>query len=450
MIDKYKKSFFLFLFPLLLLQSCFVADAPFKGLPPGPWRGILTLVPDPVSPNPKGQPLPEKVNLTFDEVSSGELPFNFEVKYKNDEEFYLEIKNGDETIEITDIKYGVDRSTAKDTIWINFPIFDSYIKGIYEGNLIQGFWIVNNKENYQIPFTARFGQDHRFTALKKEPLMNISGKWQTTFTDESGVPEAAVGEFVQDGNAVTGTFLTETGDYRYLEGTIQANKLYLSTFDGAHAFLFEAKLKEDSTMIGSFLSGNHYKAIWEAKFAPDATLRNPNELTFLKEGYDRLNFSFPNTEGKMVSLSDEAYQGKLTIVQIMGTWCPNCRDETKFLVDYLENHPEKDLQILSLAFERHKDQEKALGALQRFKSGMNIPYEILLAGQSDKKEAAKSLPMLNHILSYPTMIFIDKAGTVRKIHTGFSGPATSKYKAFIEEFEQTIDQLSTEDPKKII
>lgn len=450
MTHNYKKLIFLSLFPLLLLQSCFVADQPFRGIPPGPWRGILTLVPDPVSPNPKGQPLPEKVNLTFEEVSSGELPFNFEVKYKNEDEFYLEIQNGDEVIEITDIKYGVDRKTAKDTIWINFPIFDSYIKGIYEGNLIQGYWVVNNRENYQIPFTARFGQDHRFTTLKKAPKMDISGTWETTFTDESGKPEAAVGEFVQSGNEVTGTFLTETGDYRFLEGTIQNNKLYLSCFDGAHAFLFEAKIREDSTMIGSFLSGNHYKAIWEAKFSPNATLRDPTELTFLKEGYDQLTFSFPNTEGKMVSLSDAIYQGKPTIVQIMGTWCPNCRDETKFLVNYLKEHPDLDLQIISLAFERHKDKEKALGSLQRYKSGMNIPYEILLAGGSDKTEAAKSLPMLNHILSYPTMIFIDKSGTVRKIHTGFSGPATSKYEAFIKEFEQTIDQLSTEDPKKII
>jgi len=450
MTHNYKKLIFLSLFPLLLLQSCFVADQPFRGIPPGPWRGILTLVPDPVSPNPKGQPLPEKVNLTFEEVSSGQLPFNFEVKYKNEDEFYLEILNGDEVIEITDIKYGVDRKTAKDTVWINFPIFDSYIKGIYEGNLIQGYWVVNNRENYQIPFTARFGQDHRFTTLKKAPKMDISGTWETTFTDESGTPEAAVGEFVQNGNEVTGTFLTETGDYRFLEGTIQDNKLYLSCFDGAHAFLFEAKIREDSTMIGSFLSGNHYKAIWEAKYSPNASLRDPTELTFIKEGYDKLTFSFPNTEGKIVSLSDEVYQGKPTIVQILGTWCPNCRDETKFLVNYLKEHPDLDLQIISLAFERHKDKEKALSALQRYKSGMNIPYEILLAGESDKTEAAKSLPMLNHILSYPTMIFIDKNGNVRKIHTGFSGPATSKYEAFIKEFEQTIDQLSSEDPKKII
>lgn len=450
MINNYKYFLFIVLFSILLLPACFVADQPFQGIPPGPWRGTLTLVPDPVTPNPKGQPLPEKVNLTFDEVSSGELPFNFEVKYKNEEEFYIEIKNGDETIEVTDISYGVDRSTAKDTIWINFPIYDSYIKGIYEGNLIQGYWVVNNRENYQIPFTARFGQDHRFTTLRKEPIMDISGRWETAFTEESGATEAAVGEFVQKGNKVTGTFLTETGDYRFLEGTIQADKLYLSCFDGSHAFLFEAKIKKDSTMIGSFLSGNHYRAIWEARFSPNATLRDPTALTFLKDGYDQLNFSFPNTDGQMISLSDPVYQGKPTIVQIMGTWCPNCRDETKFLVDYLAKNPDKDLQIIGLAFERHRDKDKARASLQRYKSGMNIPYELLLAGESDKAEAAKSLPMLNHILSYPTMIFIDRTGTVRKIHTGFSGPATSKYQEFIEEFEQTINQLSTEDPKEII
>lgn len=450
MTHYYKRTSFLFLLPFLVLQSCFVADQPFTGLPPGPWRAELTLVPNPISPNPKGQPLPEKVNLEFEDVNTGELPFTFDVKYKNDNEFYIEIHNGDETIEITDIKMGVDRKTAKDTIWINFPIYDSYIKGIYEGNLIQGYWMVNNRENYQIPFKARFGQDHRFTTLRKSPLMDVSGNWETVFTDEDGVTENAVGEFVQDGNQVRGTFLTETGDYRFLDGTIQEDKLYLSCFDGSHAFLFEAKIRPDSTMIGSFLSGNHYKAIWEAKFNPTASIRDPNELTFLKEGYDQLSFSFPNGAGEMVSLSDSPYQDKVTIVQILGSWCPNCRDETRFLVDYLAKNPTKDIQVIGLSFERHKDKAKAFDAIGRYKEGMGIPYEVLLAGDADKTEAAKSLPMLNHIISYPTMIFIDKAGQVRKIHTGFAGPATSKYQEFIKEFEQTIDQLSTEDPKKVL
>ncbi|MEZ5044275.1 MAG: TlpA disulfide reductase family protein [Saprospiraceae bacterium] len=450
MTHSFKKVWYLFILPFLLLSSCIVIDRPFSGLPPGPWRAELTLIPNPISPNPKGQPLPEKVNLKLEEISSGELPFTFEVKYTNETDFYIEIKNGSEIIGVSDIKMGIDRKTAKDTVWINFPLYDSYIKGIYEGNLIQGYWIVNNRDNYQIPFTARFGQNHRFTQLKKPPILDLTGKWETVFTDEEGTTENAIGEFVQDGNYITGTFLTELGDYRFLEGTVQADKLYMSCFDGSHAFLFEAKIQPDNRLMGSFLSGNHYRAVWEAKRNPAASLRDPNALTYLKEGYDRLAFSFKNTAGQVVSLTDEAYQNKVTLVQILGTWCPNCRDETAFLVDYLSKNPEKELQVIGLSFERHKEEKKAMEAIKRYKEGMHINYELLLAGHSDNAEAAKSLPMLNHIISYPTLIFIDKMGQVRKIHTGFTGPATSKYPDFIKEFEQTIDQLTTEHPKKII
>lgn len=75
----------------------------------------------------------------------------------------------------------------------------------------------------------------------------------------------AIGEFVQVENNLTGTFLTESGDYRYLDGTVQANKLYLSCFDGAHAFLFEGKIEADNTINGIFYSGKNYKATWSSK-----------------------------------------------------------------------------------------------------------------------------------------------------------------------------------------
>ena len=135
--------------------------------------------------------------------------------------------------------------------------------------MIEGhFYDPGRSENYAIRFKAKHGRDHRFTQLKKEPLFDISGKWETTFGIDKSEPYPAIGEFKQSGNKLTGTFLTETGDYRFLEGTVQANKMYLSVFDGSHAFLFEAKLMEDSTLIGSFRSGNHYKTLWEAKRNP--------------------------------------------------------------------------------------------------------------------------------------------------------------------------------------
>jgi thiol-disulfide isomerase/thioredoxin len=434
---------FVFVFIVLGLNSCFFsAENPYSGLPPGKWRAVLKLVNNPINPNPRGEPLPDKVNLKFEEVTDGELPFIFEVKYVTKDSFYIEIINGDERIVVDDIKIGRDKSQAKDTILINFPVFDSYIRGFFLENAIDGEWVVRNKENYRIPFIARHGRDYRFTNLRKAPVMDVSGRWDATFEIGTEDEYKGVGEFKQDGNHLTGTFLTETGDYRYLEGTVQANKLYLSCFDGSHAFLFEGKINpKDSTMIGSFRSGNAYQTSWEAKFNPNAKLKDANALTFLKPGYDRFDFSFENTAGKTVSLKDARYQNKVKIIQIMGTWCPNCRDETAFLVDYLKEHPDQDVEVIALAFERYKEKDKAMEALKRYQEHFKMDYELLLAGISDNQEASKVLPMLNAVLAYPTMIVIDKNDRVQRIHTGFSGPATSEYKQFKAEFSRFILQL---------
>lgn len=431
---------------LTCLSSCLVIENEFSALPPGPWRGVLKLDYKPVSANPKGEPLPEKMNLQFEEVSQGELPFNFELVYDSPKEFHLEIINGEERIEVRDISIGRDRSTAKDTLIINFPVYDSYIQAIYEEDIIEGSWVVNNRgTEYRIPFVARHGKDHRFTTLRKKPVMDVSGEWAVNFEgSEKEDPYPAIAEFKQDGNMLTGTFRTETGDYRYLAGSVQANKLYLSCFDGAHAFLFEAKIRDDSTLIGSFRSGKHYRTLWSAKRDPDFQLTSPDELTYLREGYDRFDFSFPDGDGNQVSPYDEAYQGQVRIVQIMGTWCPNCRDETLFLQEYMEENPSDELAVISLAFERHRDEERAWQAIHTFQDKMNVEYPVLLAGHSKKLEAAQALPMLNEVVSYPTMIIMDKQGEVRRVHTGFSGPATSEYDNFKKDFDQFIQQLLNE------
>ena len=438
-------EFFVFFFLILFCSGCFVMENPYSGIAPGPWRAVLKLEYVPITPNPKGEPIPEKVNLKFEEVSQGELPFVFEVIYENENDFYIEIINGEERIEVRDIIFGRDNETGKDTLYANFPVFDSYIRAICEESIIEGEWVVNNRLSYSIPFLARQGRNHRFTPLRKTPIMDISGKWEVEFEDEDG-PFAAIGEFVQNGNHLTGTFLTETGDYRFLEGSVQANKVYLSTFDGAHAFLFEAKILEDSSMIGSFRSGKHYIATWEAKRNPNANLKDPYELTYLKDGYDQFDFAFKNPEGQLIQLTDEAYEGKAKIIQILGTWCPNCRDETNFLMAYLQENKHPDLAVISLAFERYRDEDKAMAALTKYKTHFGFDHEILLAGYYSKDEASAALPMLNRIISYPTLLFLDRENQVQKIHTGFNGPATSKFESFKKEFESDITLLIEKKP----
>jgi len=426
-------------------SSCLVVENQYTGLAPGTWRAVLGIEPKFISPNKKGQPLPEKMDMKFEEVADGELPFTFEVVYENENDFYINVINGSEKIRVDDIKIGRNRATARDTIWIDFPIYESYIKGEFEEGLIDGEWVVKTRKNYSIPFTAKHGKDHRFTTLRKEPITDMSGKWEVHFQDGDDT-YPAIGEFVQKGNHLEGTFLTETGDYRFLEGTIQENKFYLSCFDGSHAFLFEGKLNDADNVVGSFRSGKHYKTTWTGKRNANFEIADPNSLTYLKEGYadDSVNFEFENEQGKLIGLTDTRYEGKAKIVQILGTWCPNCRDETEFLVDYLEKNKPKDLEVIALAFEKHRDPNKAKNAIKTYKEKFGMNYEMLLAGYSNKKEAAQSLPMLNHIKSYPTMIFLDKKNQVKKIHTGFAGPATSEYGKFVKEFDEFIKEIIVE------
>lgn len=363
-----------------------------------------------------------------------ELPFTFYVK----NESTLIIYNADEEIIVDEITY------VNDSVKIQTPVFEGYIIAKITDEGLSGAFI---KESYDriVPFKA-IKDNTRFTQTKNADY-NISGNWQTVFSENAKTERyIAKGIFTQKGNSVTGTFRTTTGDYRYLEGIVDRDSLKLSTFDGAHAFLFVAKIT-DSTMIGEFYSGKHWKEPFEAKLNNKYQLPSAENLTYLKDGYNKLDFSFPDKNGKLFSLSDKRFQNKVTIVQIMGTWCPNCLDESKYLSKYYTKNKNKDIEVIALAFEVAKTKEIAFKRIYRLQDRIGITYPIVLAhfGSENKIEAHKQLPMLNHIISFPTTVVVDKKGEVRKIHTGFNGPATGQnYLDFKKGFETFIGSLLKE------
>ncbi|CAM4386736.1 peroxiredoxin [Zobellia roscoffensis] len=373
------------------------------------------------------------------EVMDGEkLPFNFNVSKNENDGYTIEIYNASEIIKVDEIEI------KGDSIRIQTPVFEGYIQGKLSEKSIKGNFIKESLDRV-VPFEAFYGVEKRF-AVNTPPAVNISGIWETEFSQGTSDSYMGKGIFAENDGKVTGTFRTTTGDYRYLEGVVSGDSLKLSAFDGAHAFLFLAKVT-DSTLNGTFYSDNHFKEPFVAKRNESFELPEADELTFLKEGYDKFEFSFPDTNGKMVSLEDKAYKDKVVLVQIMGSWCPNCLDETKFYVNYLNDNHTTDLEMVGLAFEYAKTKELAYKSIERLKQRIGVNYPILLAqyGTSDKEEAQKKLPMLNHVLSYPTTIFIDKKGKVRKIHTGFNGPATGeKYTVFKREFDSYVKMLINE------
>jgi len=364
-----------------------------------------------------------------------ELPFIFEVVSPTE----LKIYNAEEVIETKEISY------RNDSVFIKAPVFEGYIAAVFEGDNLKGGFIKESLDRV-VPFSAEYDNLNRFP-ISEKPSRTVSGIWETVFSKGiAGDEYIAKGIFKQEGNKVTGTFRTTTGDYRYLEGAISGDYMELSTFDGAHAFLFTAKVT-DSTLEGFFYSGNHWKEPFVAKRNEAYELPSTDTLTFLKEGYNSIDFEFPNTSDELISLSDDRFKDKVVIVQIMGTWCPNCLDESKYFAEFYKKNREKDIEIVALAFEYAKTKEIAFSRIDGLQVKVGIDYPVLLAqyGTSDKVKAQEKLPMLNHVLSYPTSIFIDKTGKVRRIHTGFNGPATGeKYVEFKTEFETFVGELLEE------
>ena len=398
-----------FLVLIAVVVSC--AKAPEKStLQEGTWKGIIRM-------------------------QNQKLPFLLEISKEN-EDFAVQLINGSETFEMDEVQ------VTSDSLKFSLHIFDISIKAKINGDQLEGVYTKNYLSDYELPFTAEFNKTNRFIVFRSNPQNN--GKWDMTFYDINGKTSKGIGVFDQIDSLMTGTILTPTGDYRFLEGTSTETDFALFTFDGNHAFVFDGQYRNDS-IFGTFYSGKTYYEHFIGLRNPDIELPNPNELTFLKEGYDKLEFTFPDLDGTMVSLTDEKYQDKVVLVQIFGTWCPNCMDETVFYRDWHEKNKDRGVEIIGLAYEIKDDFEYAKSRVEKMKKNLNVDYDFLIAGTADKEAAGKTLPMLNHIMSFPTTIFIDRTGKVRKIHTGFNGPATGDYYAmYVEEFNFFMDSLLSE------
>ncbi|MBP7185056.1 MAG: TlpA family protein disulfide reductase [Saprospiraceae bacterium] len=436
-----KLNLFSILFLLSLsitMHSCLEAPNTYSGLPPGIWRGILKLdYTPPVNKEVKAEDVTSG-RLKIEEVPEGELPFNFEVKYITKDSFILEFRNADERIVASNIKFGRDIRTAKDTLYVEFPEYDSYISAICKESVIEGKFVIRTKENSDIKFVAYQGKDYRFSELKKTPIADVSGDWEVYFGQDSTDIEKAIGRFSQNGNYLSGTFLTETGDYRFMEGTVQGNKLYLSCFDGSHCFLIAALITDKDHIEGNFRSGKTYKTTWKGTRNSKASLSDPYAMNKILNA--DANFQWMDDNNQKVTLADPQFEGKIKLVQIMGTWCPNCKDETNFLNELVKTN--KDVAVIGVAFEKYDNATKAYEHIGKYKKALKVDYPIYFGGKMTKENASNAFPQIDGIKAFPTLLVIDKNNKIRKVHTGFNGPATGKYETFKVEFNEMLLQLN--------
>lgn len=354
-------------------------------------------------------------------TQNDELPFDLVIK-KHNGNYSFTVMNGDEAIELADPK------RINDSIYVPFQVFNSeLIFTVNNKKRIEGWWYNYNKgKNYRIPFIAYKKKTTRFhTSGKSKCEQDYSGKWEVTFEPNTNSSYPALGLFDQNKNNLTGTFLTETGDYRYLAGNCSQDSLFLSCFDGSHAFLFKAAYKKDS-LKGSFFSGNHWQSSWVGVRNESFELSDPEELTYLKEDHD-FNFSLPDLNGDTLHFPNDDYMNKVVIVQIMGSWCPNCLDETRYFKELYSKYHDRGLEIISVGYETGSSFDDFKSNIERLKNTLELDFIFLVGGKASKGLAKEHFDMLNNIISFPTTVFIGRDGQVKRVHTGFSGPGTGQY-----------------------
>lgn len=360
------------------------------------------------------------------------LPFRFEL-IKDSDQLIMKVDNDKETLIYDDIRF------ENDSIKILMPPFDAVIIAQVGHGSLEGIYL-KEESGTKTSFKAIISDAPKFES-NETPNLDLNGQFRTVFRPEKPYP--GLGIFSQKGNQVSGTFRKNSGDTRFLSGIVFKDSILLSTFDGAHPYLIKAAKLGDTIHGNLYYQSSSITKFWMIK-DDNYQLENSKELTQLKDGFETISFNFKNTSGDYVSLNDEQFKNRVVVVQIMGTWCPNCLDETQFFLSYIKDNPSIDIAFVALSFEAARTEKKAMDRIQSMVDRFDIPYPVLLAqfGSVDTKIAQEKLPMLKEIRSYPTTIIIDKSGKVNSIHTGFNGPATGKaFEDFKMEFDEEIKSL---------
>lgn len=359
------------------------------------------------------------------------VPFNFEVQGKTLTTARIYFLNAQERFEASGI------TQKGDSLFVSFDQFESELALKTGEKKLTGVFRRKDFTGKPVAFDAVHGQTFRFEETGEKPAADISGKYDVVFKSAAGKVLKVVGIFRQTGNKLTATFLKISGDTRYLEGIVQGNQFFLSSFIGGGPTYYTGKFDAQGHITGN----NGLYDITGTK-NDNAALPDPYSLTYLKEGYSSFNLSLPDVNGKTVTLKDPKYKNKVVIVTITGTWCPNCIDEANFLAPWFKKNHQRGVEALAVHFERKTDPVYVKNAIEKFKKRFTIDYDEVFGGLADKEAVAAAFPGLNTFLSFPTILFIDKKGNVAKIYTGFNGPATGAYyDKFIKEFNEEIDRL---------
>jgi hypothetical protein len=344
--------------------------------------------------------------------------------------------NGKEEIRLDQSKVENDSASFPISVFdavlkVPFPLPDRFA-GYYQK-------FDSKVKGYQLMFQAipSVGSQVKITS---QPVPKREGKWRINFLENGLVEDSGLLVLNQSDRFLSATILTKTGDYRFLNGEISGEKAFLQTFDGSHTYYFDLVFNPEN---GGFEGDFFYSATGKQKIQGFRT-----EGNFLKDGFSDLgtvrkefHFQARDESNRLVTEKDPAFRNKALVVQVMGTWCPNCMDESRFLTSVFPQKPSNVL-FLGLAFERKNDLGYAFYRIGVVRKKLGVPYPVFWAGISNKDSASASFSNNPKIEAFPTTIFVRKDGTILKVYSGFTGPATGPfYESWKKEFNSLLAEL---------
>jgi peroxiredoxin len=373
-------------------------------------------------------------------VEGGDLPFGLELVEENGAVVAYLI-NGPQRVRATEVELENDRLS------IQMPGYQNRIEARFAEGRLEGTVQILRPRGVvrSLRFVGMPNQNWRFFPEPDAEPKDFSGRWALTYRDASGAQSPAIAELTQRGHVVTGTVLRPSGDDRYLAGEARGDTLFLSRFDGGVGYLYLARLGNDGVLSGDQYTAGGSHDTFSGRRNPAAKLDNPADRSALKAGAKQLEFTFPDVDGEPHAFPGTRYAGKVVLITVGGSWCPNCHDEAVFLKELLASRRGRGLEVIQLMFERTSDFPSQAKAARDFVRKFDIDYPVLIAGNAWDDDVLKKLPQVAAFKAYPTLFAIDRKGTVRAVHTGFAGPATgSHHEEQNRELTALVDELLDE------
>ncbi len=276
--------------------------------------------------------------------------------------------------------------------------------------------------------------------LSTAEVPSIAGLWVIPTKSDKG---ESAWQFIvrQSGPEVTAAVLRIDGDTGALQGTYKDGKFFLSHFSGARPSVFEVKPLPDGSLDilqnGSTKLTATRSAEAKAKGLPEPA--DPSKHTSVKDPTRPFTFALKDLNGDPVTNDDARFRGKVVLINITGSWCPNCHDEAPFLAALYKKYRPEGLEIVALSFEE-ADQLKDTERLRAFIKKYGIEYTVLVGGEPS--EAPSKLPQAANWNAWPTTFFVGRDGLVRGAHAGFPSSGSGElYTQAKEEFEAKVQGL---------